>query len=331
MTANTTITLDRTRPLLGIVVNPRARALRRSPVTLARLRAVVGAQGLVRAAHDAAELATVAAEFRDAGIGLLGIAGGDGTTSFVLTTFARVYGGSPLPPLALLRAGTMNTIANALGVAHLPPEALARRVVDIARAGGPLAIRERATIDVGDRLAFLFGTGVFRSFLDEYYAAGPDPSPLTAAKTLARIASSIAAQGPLAARLVARESLDIRVENVPWGRGPYLTVAAGTVDQVGLGFRPFHRAFERSDAFHLLALGASASQTLRALPRIHRGRPLAPSLATDSLVREATLTADTPDAPIRAMVDGDRFEVRGLLRLRVGPSVRILDALARSV
>ena len=132
-------------------------------------------------------------------------------------------------PLALLRAGTMNTVANALEVARLPAEALARKVLDAAHSGAPLAVRERATIDVGGRLAFLFGTGVFRNFLDEYYAAGPDPSPLTAATTLARIASSIVARGPLAARLVARESLHVRADDASWGRGPFLTVAAGTV------------------------------------------------------------------------------------------------------
>jgi hypothetical protein len=331
MSSSSTITLDRSRPVLGVVVNPRARALRRAPATLAVLRNVVGARGLVREARDATELAHVAAEFRDARIGILGIAGGDGTSSFTLTAFAKAYGAAPLPPLALLRAGTMNTVANALEVARLPAEALARKVLDAADSGAPLAVRERATIDVGGRLAFLFGTGVFRNFLDEYYAAGPDPSPLTAATTLARIASSIVARGPLAARLVARESLDVCADDASWGRGPFLTVAAGTVDQVGLGFRPFHRAFERADAFHLLALGATASQTLRVLPRIHRGRPLPPSLAIDALVREAVLSAETPDAPIRAMVDGDLLEVRGGLRLRVGPRVRILDAVARGV
>jgi diacylglycerol kinase (ATP) len=331
MTVTTTIRLDPSRPALGVVVNPRARALRRAPDTLVRLRDAVGGRGLVREARDATELAAVAAEFRDAGVGVLGIAGGDGTTSFALTTFANVYGATPLPPLALLRAGTMNTVANALGVARHPPEVLARRVLDAAAAAGPLSVRERTTIDVGGRLAFLFGTGVFRNFLDEYYAAGPDPSPFTAATTLTRIASSIVARGPLAARLVARESLTVHADGVHWGSGPFLTVAAGTVDQVGLGFRPFFRAFERVDAFHLLALGASATQTLRVLPRIHRGRPLPPELATDALVREAVLRAADPDATIRAMVDGDLFEVRGVLRLRVGPRIRIVEAIARSV
>jgi diacylglycerol kinase (ATP) len=331
MSVTTTLRLDSSRPALGVVVNPRARALRRAPDTLARLRDAVGSRGLVREARDTSELAAVAAEFRDAGVGILGIAGGDGTSSFALTTFADVYGAAPLPPLALLRAGTMNTVANALGVPRLAPEFLARRLREAAEGVGTLAVRERATIDVGGRLAFLFGTGVFRNFLDEYYAAGSDPSPLTAATTLTRIASSIVARGPLAARLVARESLAVHADGVPWGSGPYLTVAAGTVDQVGLGFRPFFRAFERADAFHLLALGASATQTLRVLPRIHRGHPLPPALATDALVREAELRAAHPDATIRAMVDGDLFEVRGVLRLRVGPRVRIVEALARGV
>ncbi len=325
------ITLDPTRPTLGVVVNPRARSLRRDPQVLARLRAAAGTHALVREARDLAELNDIALEFREARIAVLAVAGGDGSNTVTLTGFARAYGEQALPALALLRAGTMNTVADALGVPRLAPDVLLRRLVRAARDGEALSFHERATIDVAGRLGFLFGTGVFRSFLDEYYAAGPDPSPGTAARTLARIAGSIVVRGPLAARLVARESLELDVDGTPWGSGPYLTVAAGTVDQVGLGFRPFCRAFERADAFHLLALGASATQALRMLPRIHRGRPLPAGLAADALVRDATIRPTQPGAAVRAMVDGDLIEVNGPLRLRVGPRVRVIDVPARGV
>ena len=204
-----------------------------------------------------------------------------------------------------------------------------RGLAHAARDGQPLHTHERATIDVGGRLGFLFGTGVFRTFLDEYYAAGPDPTPVTAASTFARIASSIAVQGALAKRLGSQITLGVDADGTDWGAGPYLTVAAGTINQVGLGFRPFHRAFERTDAFHLLALRSTAIETLRLLPRFHRGDPLRSSHGREDLARDVVLAPI--DGTVRYMVDGDLLETSGPLRLGVGPRVHIVGHTARSV
>ena len=322
MTAAPPLALDRTRPTIGVVVNPKARRHRRDPEATSRLRSAVGRQGLVREAHDLEELAQIADEFRQARLEVLAIGGGDGTNTTTLTVFARVYGDEPLPAVALLRGGTMNTVANGLGVPRLTPDALLRRLALAARDGETLPTHDNATIDVGGRLGFLFGTGIFRSFLDEYYAAGPDPTPITAASTFTRIASSIAVQGALAKRLMAPIDVQIEADGARWSAGPYLAVAAGTVDQVGLGFRPFHRAFDRADAFHLLALRCTALEALLQLPRIHRGEHLPASLVREGLVRDAVLTSR--DASVRYMVDGDLLESSGPLRLRAGPSVRVV-------
>lgn len=322
MSAAPPLALDRSRPTIGVVVNPKARRHRRDPNATGRLRVALGAQGLVREAADLDELAQIASEFRDARLDVLAIGGGDGTNTVTLTVFARIYGPAPLPALALLRGGTMNTVANGLGVARLSPDALLRRIAHAARDGQPLHTEERATIDVGGRLGFLFGTGVFRSFLDEYYAAGADPTPVTAATTLARMASSVAVQGPLAKRLVSPVELRVDADGADWGAGPYLTVAAGTIDQVGLGFRPFHRAFDRTDAFHLLALRASPMEAVRLLPRFHRGEPLLDGFGREDLVRDVLLTP--AEDTVRYMVDGDLLETSGPLRLSAGPCVRIV-------
>jgi len=328
MTAAAPLALDRTRPTIGVVVNPKARRHRRDPSATARLREALGVQGMVREAHDLDELAQIASEFRRARLEVLAIGGGDGTNTTTLTVFARVYGDAPLPALALLRGGTMNTVANGLGVARLSPDALLRDLAHAARDGRPLQTRDRATMDIGGRLGFLFGTGIFRAFLDEYYVAG-DPTPITATTTLARIASSVAMQGTLAKRLGAQIAIGVEADGVDWGAGPYLTVAAGRLDQVGLGFRPFHRAFERSDAFHLLGLRTTAVDTLRILPRFHRGDVLLAQHGQEDLVRDVLLTP--MDDQVRYMVDGDLLETRGPLRLRAGPRVRIVSHAARDV
>ena len=62
-------------------------------------------------------------------IGLLAISGGDGTNHVTLSGFIDVYAGAALPQIALLRGGTMNTVANAIGVRRGRPEGLLARLV----------------------------------------------------------------------------------------------------------------------------------------------------------------------------------------------------------
>ena len=61
---------------------------------------------------------------------VLAINGGDGTNHVVITAFIRTYGDEPLPAIAFLRGGTMNTTANACGVAGGSPRNLLSRLLD---------------------------------------------------------------------------------------------------------------------------------------------------------------------------------------------------------
>jgi diacylglycerol kinase family enzyme len=216
----------------------------------------------------------------------------------------------------------MNTIANALGVPRAAPERLLARAVRGLRERGALDTLERPTLDVGGRLGFLFGAGVFATFLDAYYAHGPDPTPLTAARTLGGLAASVAVRGPLARRLV--QPIDVAIDAPGFAHvGRCMAIAAGVVDQVGLGFRPFPRAFSRADAFELLALRTAPLRTVAVLPRVRLGLPLTEPDATSALLREAALRA-RDGAPLHYMVDGDLADAPdGTLHLRVGPRVRV--------
>src|SRR5207237_10930609 len=105
------------------------------------------------------------------------------------TGFIDVYGQgrAPLPQVALLRGGTMNTVANSIGVPRGKPDGLLERLVHAyaRRAVEPLHQAQRymmraapmhADGDLGKpQFGFLFGTGVVHGFLSEYYGTG-EPS-----------------------------------------------------------------------------------------------------------------------------------------------------------
>ena len=118
-------------------------------------------------------------------------------TPEMLTAIVRTYGeGAVLPRIAVLRGGTMNIIADSVGV-RVGAEAMLGRVIDGIHTsesplgtGSPLetTTRRLMRIDVDDQppyYGFLSGNGIIARFLELYYEH-PEPSPVSAAWLLTR-------------------------------------------------------------------------------------------------------------------------------------------------
>src|SRR5262249_30805683 len=130
----------------------------------------------------------------------------------------------------------------------------------------------------------------------------------------------------VAARMTApfRGSIELDDGEV-WDTRDYLAVAAGTIDQMGLGFRPFPRYAERDDAFHLLGIHASAARFVGQLPRVFRGVSMGPRYAYEATCSGARLRSSS--GPVRYIIDGDLHSTAedvSELEVRVGPRVQIV-------
>ena len=178
-----------------------------------------------------------------------------------------------MPHVALLRGGTMNTVANSVGVRRGRPEGLLGRLVRAyaQRASEPLANVERHVMRVDARssggresrgaLRVSLRHGVVHGFLAEYYRDGePTPArrrqdarPRHRQRARRRRDDPPDGRSPSAAR---SRSTTARV----WEERDYLAVAAGTIAHIGLNFRPFYRYDERPGAFHMLGIHASPAR-----------------------------------------------------------------------
>src|SRR5258708_7475668 len=85
-----------------------------------RLAYILGDRGPFAKTQTIADIDRLAEEFKQRGVEILGLNGGDGTNHVTLSALIRVYGNAPLPKIAFLRGGTMNTIANACGIEGTP-------------------------------------------------------------------------------------------------------------------------------------------------------------------------------------------------------------------
>ena len=270
--------------------------------------------------YSLAELDAAAQQIRQGRFGTVAIAGGDGTVGQSLAALWRhCPPNEPLPLIALLRGGTMNTIARSLGITgNASPAA---RLQALQRAPMPHRIQAYTTLAVGSNLGFLFSSGIMYGFLDAYYATGQGALP--AAKLLLHAMGSVTVNGPLAQRLAQRFTarLTLDGESTPTAEN-LLLVGAGTVPQVGLGFRPFPLAQPGAQCFHVLTYGGSLQGLLRGLPRLAVGQGHKLKGARSRACHELTLSHETP---LPYALDGDLYRNPGPeTTLRCGPPVRFL-------
>jgi diacylglycerol kinase family enzyme len=337
-------------PGIGVIYNPRSGQNLRDPGAARRLSVALGDHGVVREAGSIDQLYRVAEDFRSLEIDILGISGGDGTNGVTITGFLDVYAGNALPHIAFLRGGTMNTAANSVGIRRGKPEGLINGLVQayVERASIPLqdverhvlklrgesapARSARSTKDAApasmqappllEKYGFIFGTGVVCGYLAEYYAGG-QPNPVVAAKTLLRGIGSAIVGGEMIRRMAEPFRGTVELDDgTVWEERDYLSVAGGTIDQIGLNFRPFHRYGETPGRFHVLGIHTSPMGFVKQLPRIWRAAPMQPGHTFEATTTSVVIRS--PKGPIRYMVDGDLHECDGALHVSIGPRVRIV-------
>ena len=303
---------------LAIILNPAAGGGRYDERRIKGLRAIGGSRAVVfsTAQHDLVD--AVAQGVRERGVGTVGIVGGDGTISGTLSALHRAYGEAPLPRLAFLRGGTMNTIANALEIPRKQPEELLKRLLESRSSTSVL----RATIKVENRLGFLWTAGVMVGFLRVLYdTRDRQQGSLRALTLLAKGSWQALTGGELIQQIETPLGATARVDGVQHPTRRYTALAAGTVEQIGLGSRPFPRAAECQDQFQVFAFHGSLQSLARQLPRIRRGLPIQKGLGFDPLAKKLELQSE--GGPIEYALDGDIYKADKELLVEVGPRVEV--------
>lgn len=307
---------------IGVILNPRSKQNLKDPHAALRLARTLGDHGVVRTARSRDDLARIAEDFRRLQIDILGISGGDGTNYVTITGFLEVYADEPLPPLAFLRGGTFNTVANAVGVPRGAPDGLLARLIEryADRSRRPLRWVERHVLRIGDHYGFIFGTGAIYGFISDYNRT-PVRGSFHAGKVLLRASANVllGKPTPVSERWEGRVTLD---DGTVFPDRDYLAIGAGTVDQIGLGFRPFYRANDAANGFHILGIHTSALGFVGKLPDVWQARAMGDGHTYDRLAQRAVIEAR--EGVVRYCCDGDVHDHPGPLAVELGPRVRIL-------
>jgi diacylglycerol kinase family enzyme len=301
---------------LGVILNPNALGARRTGGLHDRLHRMLDGHGDIVVTHTPAELATTVRRFASDGIDLVATCGGDGTNLSTLTELVRAYGPARLPTFAILRGGTVNTIAQNLRITGAP-DAILGRIVAALRAGR-LGTVGQDLLEVNGLYGFLFASLMGARFLEAYYG-GVRPGVASAALLTTRTMLSSLIQGKMARWLFAPTEAALTVDGEELAPVRYRLLVASTVRDVGMGFRVPWQAGREPGRFHLVASGISTTSMALQLPRVFAGRALAGQPHVDRLASTVRVHFAQPQT---YTLDGDLFRASDI-RIVTGPRLQI--------
>ncbi|HEY5452347.1 MAG TPA: diacylglycerol kinase family protein [Polyangia bacterium] len=306
--------------MIAVIVNPRSRANRRNPRIAAEFQAIVGDRGRIFAPKTLEELEAMAAEIRRSPTTVIAVHGGDGTLHKTVTALARAFGDDPLPPIGILCGGTMNVVATSLQIRERPSVFL-KSIVEADRTGQPLETIRRRCMRIGDELGFLFGNGMPANFLTEYYGSG-EYGPARAAWLLARAFFSALWHGPFIQRLFKRFEGSVHVDGVLLEQTKFVGLMAGTVREVGMGFKLVHRADDDPERFGVLAMHSGVLSLALDVPAVRTGRGIAARRAYSAVASQ--MNVQSKNGSWAYTIDGDLYRTDEPVAISVGPRIDFL-------
>jgi len=211
----------------------------------------------------------------------------------------------------------MNVITSSLNIVTRPEKLLAQ-LVAYQKAGAAPALVKRHCLKIQDGYGFVFGTGLIAHFLEHYYAKG-NYGAGRAVWILLRSISSQAVGGAYARHIFRRFRGQFCVDGqtLPWNE--LLGLGAGTVSEVGLGFRLIHRADDHPHRFGILAMHSSPLALTLDLAAVHHGRGVSSRRAWSASATHLVIEPDEPE--ILYTIDGDLYRTRGPLNVELGPEL----------
>jgi len=305
---------------IGIIINANAKKNRKMSKDPGDIYNIIGGDLVdIRLTHSLSELDEVLADFRQTGIDYLAIAGGDGSLHHGLTHALNEYGAENLPPVIILKGGTMDNVSRSL---HLPgkgPEILKRMVASL-NMNKSIKIEQRSTMEIGGSYCFLFGAGFVTNFLDEVYS-GTEKGLIRNIQVIGKSVKQILTD-PENGSLFKGFSGQIYGNSQLLDLPVVTAILAGTVEHIGMGFSPLNRALEKDDLFHGIISGISSRTFLKNLWKMKNGIRLDLENHYDLVLSELRIESNEP---FIYTMDGDLFTAERDLVIKAGPQIKLVS------
>ena len=304
---------------IAVIHNPFARGNLRRPGIVEQIKKTIDEFGEVIVTRNIEQLPEVAKELLKKEIEILGINGGDGSLHLTLTALIKVFKEKPLPKIVALRGGTMNTMPNSVGLKGKTLGIL-KRLIEKYKQGEPLQTIKQHLVRLNEQYGFMTGAGLPPNFLSAYYG-GTSTGPRQAVKVIVRAIGSALVQGPYIKFLFepARCRIEIKGEELP--PKEFTAILACSIREIGLGFTPTPRAYEKPGHFHFIATILSPLKVISKIPTIWLGRELKHPEVFSEVADKVVIT---PLGNMRYMIDGEIYETENPIEMTCGPTIELV-------
>ncbi|MFK7823368.1 MAG: diacylglycerol kinase family protein [Oligoflexales bacterium] len=305
---------------IGIIANPHSKLNKRNPRRQHLLSYIAGEKGRLEVTNNLDELRKVAQDFRHRAIKILAINGGDGTISRTITAFIDAYQEEPLPKIALLGGGTMNMLADNLGIKGSPEENLFRLIEQHS-----LLEEENVfplnTIKIGSDYGFLFADGTSARFLDEFYKN--KTSALGSASLVIKAAVSALVNGSLFRKIVKGDMVSITPINQENIRVLSLSVLVSSVPKIPHGIQMFPEVSQGDEGFNVLCITLKVEEVIRKFFQTLLFKPYREGYGKIRFRSSGLQIKHENSMPYT--LDGELFSAdSGMIKLEKGPEIQFL-------
>jgi hypothetical protein len=246
------------------------------------------------------ELATVVDLIKREGVNLLILNGGDGTLQMTITELIRHLPHEKIPVILPLRGGTMNMVANNLGIRKSPLETV-RIITNHIRAFNdgeeqlstiPLKILKIKDAALGVRYGFTFSNGIVYKIQKEYYATG-NPSFQTAANLTTTIIGNFILGTQKGRFFFEKIRAHITIDGRVYPHNKTLLSVASVLQKLVLWFRPFYRPEKKgTDNFYFLSVSMDSFSIITNIRALSSGR-LLHEKAFNGVAQRVTVQSDS--------------------------------------
>jgi diacylglycerol kinase (ATP) len=301
---------------IGIIINPHSKKIKKMQTDPVDFYKKTGGDSVdIRLTQNPDDIIKAAKDFKKQAISYLAISGGDGSIHLVISKFISVYKKSKLPYILILRDGSMNNIARSYKLKGKGSGLLSKLIYAIGDKK-KIQIVFRNTMKVKDMYCFLFGLGFVTNYIYEFNKGG-NKSPLKAIQVIIKAISQAIFKSKDKG-IFQRMSLKVIADGKELWFRDFFAIFAATIANLAISFTPTPRAYEKKNAFHLIATGMKPGEVFLNFNKIRRGIPIKHPEHYDNV---ASLLKIICPGKFLYQMDGDIYEAKDSLDVKAGPQI----------
>ena len=308
---------------IGIIINPNSRINKKTKcASVSKFTKIAGNLADIRTTKSLDELKQAIKEFKKNKYDYVVISGGDGTIHHVVSALISEYKEN-VPPILLLKDGTMNNIATSIKLEKSSTDAL-KALIHLIQVKKNIRLVQRDTIKINDKHCFLFGFGLTTNFLNEVYVydkKGLRQNIRVIGKTIAEAFLTLTNISEDKLSLFKPLEYEIKVDGKAIPFSKVLCLIAGTVETIGMGFSTLYRANDIPNTFHVIINGMKPIQLVRELQKLLLGEEIENCLNYDAVCNLMEIKAKEP---FDYTMDGDIYLCDSTLSVKTGVPLKFI-------